>query len=111
MPSREGISSVDGWLDKLGEHIRTVPQGPRRTVFLLEATDSRTGASVPADRLTQQMSHLRESGMVSFGYYPDNYARDLPNALAMRDVMSMRSRLDPTSINALLKATPGGTPQ
>lgn len=111
MPSREGISSVDGWLDKLGEHIRTVPQGPRRTVFLLEATDSRTGASVPADRLTQQMSHLRESGMVSFGYYPDNYARDLPNALAMRDVMSMRSRLDPTSIDALLKATPGGTPQ
>ncbi|RQH02213.1 poly-beta-1,6-N-acetyl-D-glucosamine N-deacetylase PgaB [Paraburkholderia dinghuensis] len=111
MPSRQGVSSVDSWLDSLGQHIRAVPQGPRRTVFLLEAIDFRTGESIPADRLTQQMGHLRESGMVSFGYYPDNYARDLPNALAMRDVMSMRSRLDPTSINALLKSTPGGMNQ
>jgi biofilm PGA synthesis lipoprotein PgaB len=103
MPSRQGISSVDGWLDKIGQHVREMPGGPRRTVFLLEATDSRSGDSVPTNRLTDQMRHLREAGMVSFGYYPDNYARDLPNALALRDVMSMRSRLDPTSINALLK--------
>jgi len=108
MPSRQGISSVDGWLDKIGQHVRDMPDGPRRTVFLLEATDSRSGDSVPTSRLTDQMRHLRESGMVSYGYYPDNYAHDLPNVLALRDVMSMRSRLDPTAINALLKGQVNG---
>jgi poly-beta-1,6-N-acetyl-D-glucosamine N-deacetylase len=105
MPSRQGITSVDSWLDKLGKSVRDVPDGPRRTVFLLEATDSRTGASVPVERLTNQMRHLREKGMVSYGYYPDNFARDLPQAVALNNVMSTRSQLDPTSINALLKAS------
>ncbi|WP_296652921.1 poly-beta-1,6-N-acetyl-D-glucosamine N-deacetylase PgaB [Paraburkholderia sp.] len=103
MPSRQGISSVDSWLDSLSTTVRTVPDGPRRTVFLLEATNSRTGDSVPAKRLTDQMRHLRQSGMVSYGYYPDNFAHDLPTVAALTDVMSMRSRLDPASISALLK--------
>jgi biofilm PGA synthesis lipoprotein PgaB len=111
MPSREGISSVDAWLDSLGVAVRSVPDGPRRTVFLLEAVDARTGASVPTARLTDQMRHLRQTGMVSYGYYPDNFSQDLPQAVALRDVMSMRSRLDPTSINALLKGGADGVPR
>ncbi|MFD1561866.1 poly-beta-1,6-N-acetyl-D-glucosamine N-deacetylase PgaB [Paraburkholderia silviterrae] len=108
MPSRQGITSVDSWLDKLGRVVQAVPDGPRRTVFLLEATDSQTGDSVPTTRLTDQMRHLREEGMVSYGYYPDNFAHDLPNAVALTDVMSTRQRLDPASINVLLKGAQAG---
>ena len=108
MPSREGISSADGWLDKLAQAARSVPDGARRTVFLLEAVDARTGASVPTARLADEMRHLRQAGMVSYGYYPDNFAQDQPQAVALRDVMSMRSRLDPASINALLTSGADG---
>jgi biofilm PGA synthesis lipoprotein PgaB len=41
---------------------------------------------------------------VNFGYYPDNFMRNAPELDAMRDLMSLRSQLDPTSINALLQA-------
>jgi poly-beta-1,6-N-acetyl-D-glucosamine N-deacetylase len=109
MPSRQGITSVDGWLDTLGRAVRVVPDGSRRTVFLLEATDSRTGASVPTARLADQMRHLRQAGTVSYGYYPDNFANDLPNAVALNDVMSMRSRLDPNSIQALMQGSANRT--
>lgn len=109
MPSRQGVKSPDAWLDKLSRVVREAPDGPRKTVFLLEATDARSGAAVPTPRLVDQMRHLRESGMVSYGYYPDNYAANTPDVLALSDVMSMRSRLDPTSINALLKGGTDGT--
>jgi poly-beta-1,6-N-acetyl-D-glucosamine N-deacetylase len=108
IPSRQGISAVDSWLDKLGRNVQAMPDGPRRTVFLLEAADSRSGASVPTDNLSDQMRHLRESGMVSYGYYPDDFARNQPDTGALRDVMSMRSGLDPTSIEALLKGSMAG---
>jgi poly-beta-1,6-N-acetyl-D-glucosamine N-deacetylase len=108
MPSRQDISSVDSWLKSLGKKVEVFPDGPRRTVFLLEATDSKSGASVPTDRLTDQMRHLREEGMVSYGYYPDNFAHNQPDTVALRDVMSMRSRLDPTSIAALLQGNAAG---
>lgn len=104
LPSRQGITSVDGWLGKLGETVKAAPDGPRRTVFMLEAIDSRTSARVPADRLAAQMHYLRQTGLVSYGYYPDDFAHDKPEAIAMRDVMSMRSNLDPGSINALLSS-------
>ncbi|WP_414444780.1 poly-beta-1,6-N-acetyl-D-glucosamine N-deacetylase PgaB [Burkholderia sp. 22PA0106] len=104
MPSRQGIGSVDAWLGKLGGTVKQVTDGPRRTVFMLEAVDSRSGARVPGKRLAEQMAKLREAGMVSYGYYPDDFAHDQPEALALRDVMSVRARLDPTSINALLSS-------
>ncbi|WP_322093375.1 poly-beta-1,6-N-acetyl-D-glucosamine N-deacetylase PgaB [Paraburkholderia bannensis] len=104
MPSRQGITSVDSWLDKLSTRAREVPDGARRTVFLLEATDARTTTAIPTERIAEQMRHLRQTGMVSYGYYPDDFAHNVPDAVALRDVMSMRSRLDPSSINALLSA-------
>jgi poly-beta-1,6-N-acetyl-D-glucosamine N-deacetylase len=105
MPSRQGITSVNSWLDSLSKTVRSEPNGSQHTVFLLEAADSRTGASVSASVLADQMRHLRQNGMVSYGYYPDNFTHNLPDEVAMADVMSMRSRLDPTSIQALLKAS------
>lgn len=47
LPSRQEITSVDHWLDSLSKDVQAAPGGPRRTVFLFEATDARTGASVP----------------------------------------------------------------
>jgi biofilm PGA synthesis lipoprotein PgaB len=104
MPSRQGITSVDSWLDKLSKNVREVPDGPRRTVFLLEASDSRTSGNIPTERIVEQMRHLRQTGMVSYGYYPDDFAHNKPDTVALTDVMSMRSRLDPGSITALLNA-------
>lgn len=108
MPSRQGITSVDPWLDSLSADVRSAPNGAHRTVFLLEATDAHTGARIPTGRLVNQMRHLRMTGMVSYGYYPDNFARDQPQAVALNDVISTRSQLNPDSIKALFQASTSG---
>ncbi len=109
LPSRQGIGAVDAWLGRLGEAAQAMPDGARRTVFMLEAIDARTAARVPSERLAAQMHTLREAGTVSYGYYPDDFAHDQPAALALHDVMSVRTRLDPNAINTLISGmkTPG----
>ncbi|MGF6900916.1 poly-beta-1,6-N-acetyl-D-glucosamine N-deacetylase PgaB [Paraburkholderia sp. GAS348] len=104
MPSRENVSNPERWLDSLADITQATPGGERRTVFELQAVDWGTGADVPTATLLGEMRRLRQRGAVNFGYYPDNFARNAPELDAMRDLMSLRSRLDPTSINALLQA-------
>jgi biofilm PGA synthesis lipoprotein PgaB len=104
MPSGERYGSINSRLDSLADITSVTPNGPRQTVFQLPVIDPQTGAEVPTSRLLEEMRYLRQRGVVNFGYYPDRFATDTPQMQAMRDVMSLRSRLDPTSINALLQA-------
>ncbi|MBF5013387.1 poly-beta-1,6-N-acetyl-D-glucosamine N-deacetylase PgaB [Burkholderia pseudomultivorans] len=103
MPYMEQASNPDRWLDRLVEIVKSKPQGVSRTVFELQAYDWHARKEVPASTLLAQMRRLRSLGAVNFGYYPDNYLHDQPTLDAMRDVMSLKSRLDPTSINALMQ--------
>ncbi len=108
MPSGERVGSVNGRLDSLADITSSIPNGRKQTIFLLPAVDPQTGADVPTARLLDEMRYLRQRGVVNFGYYPDRFSKDVPQLDAMRDVMSLRSRLDPTSINALLQAQRNG---
>ncbi|KWF38253.1 poly-beta-1,6-N-acetyl-D-glucosamine N-deacetylase PgaB [Burkholderia pseudomultivorans] len=103
MPYMEQASDPDRWLDRLVEVVKSKPRGFSRTVFELQAYDWHARKEVPASTLLAQMRRLRSLGAVNFGYYPDNYLHDQPTLDAMRDVMSLKSRLDPTSINALMQ--------
>jgi poly-beta-1,6-N-acetyl-D-glucosamine N-deacetylase len=104
MPSDERYGSANGRLDSLADITSTVPNGLQRTVYQLPVVDPQTGTEIPTSRLLDEMRYLRQRGVVNFGYYPDRFEADVPQMLAMRDVMSLRARLDPTSINALLQA-------
>lgn len=103
MPYMEQAKDPDGWMDQLVKAVRAKQRGLQRTVFELQSYDWHGQKAVPASTLLAQMRRLRSQGAVNFGYYPDNFLNDQPDLDAMRDVMSLKSRLDPTSINALMQ--------
>ncbi|EMN1927554.1 poly-beta-1,6-N-acetyl-D-glucosamine N-deacetylase PgaB [Burkholderia ambifaria] len=109
MPYMEQAKDPEGWLDQLVQAVHAKPRGLERTVFELQSYDWRARKEVPASTLLAQMRRLRSKGAVNFGYYPDNFLNGQPQLEAMRDVMSLKSRLDQNSINALMQMqhTPG----
>jgi biofilm PGA synthesis lipoprotein PgaB len=104
MPTGERFGSVNSRLDSLANVTSSTPNGLKQTIFQLPVVDTQTGAEVPTARLLAEMRYLRQRGVVNFGYYPDRFTSNVPQMEAMLDVMSLRARLDPTSINALLQA-------
>ncbi len=102
MPYMEEASNPDAWLDRLIDIVAAKPHGFAKTVFELQSYDWHARKSIPSRTLLTQMRRLRTRGAVNFGYYPDNFLHDEPNLETMRAVMSLKSRLDPTSINALM---------
>ncbi|MGU7772076.1 poly-beta-1,6-N-acetyl-D-glucosamine N-deacetylase PgaB [Burkholderia sp. MR1-5-21] len=102
MPYMEQASNPERWLDQLVDVVAAKQRGLAKTIFELQSYDWHARADIPASTLLAQMHRLRGRGAVNFGYYPDNFLRNEPSLEAMRDVMSLKSRLDPTSINALM---------
>lgn len=109
MPYMERASNPQAWLDSLVEVASQKPQGIKKTVFELQSVDWQTRQPIPSRTLLAQMQRLRTLGALNFGYYPDNLADNQPSIETLRDVMSLKSRLDPGSINALMDRRPQGT--
>ncbi|KWH52165.1 poly-beta-1,6-N-acetyl-D-glucosamine N-deacetylase PgaB [Burkholderia cepacia] len=103
MPYMEQAQDPERWMDQLVDAVRAKQLGTRRTVFELQAYDWHARKDIGGTALLAQMRRLRSKGAVNFGYYPDNFLNNQPDLDTMRDVMSLKSRLDPTSINALMQ--------
>ncbi|MCU9954377.1 MULTISPECIES: poly-beta-1,6-N-acetyl-D-glucosamine N-deacetylase PgaB [Burkholderia] len=110
MPYMEQAPDPQRWMDRLVDAVRAKQRGLARTVFELQSYDWRARKDITGNALLAQMRRLRSKGAVNFGYYPDNFLNNQPDLDTMRDVMSLKSRLDPTSINALMQRQhPQGT--
>ncbi|MCA8321726.1 poly-beta-1,6-N-acetyl-D-glucosamine N-deacetylase PgaB [Burkholderia cepacia] len=103
MPYMEQAQDPERWMDQLVDAVRAKQLGTRRTVFELQSYDWHARKDIGGTALLAQMRRLRSKGAVNFGYYPDNFLNNQPDLDTMRDVMSLKSRLDPTSINALMQ--------
>ncbi|RBB32973.1 poly-beta-1,6-N-acetyl-D-glucosamine N-deacetylase PgaB [Burkholderia reimsis] len=103
MPYMEQAQDPERWMDQLVDAVRAKQLGTRRTVFELQSYDWHAHEDIGGIALLAQMRRLRSKGAVNFGYYPDNFLNNQPDLDTMRDVMSLKSRLDPTSINALMQ--------
>lgn len=103
MPYMEQAPDPERWMDRLVDAVRAKQRGLARTVFELQSYDWRARKDIGGNALLAQMRRLRSKGAVNFGYYPDNFLNNQPDLDTMRDVMSLKSRLDPTSINALMQ--------
>ncbi|UQO36282.1 poly-beta-1,6-N-acetyl-D-glucosamine N-deacetylase PgaB [Burkholderia cepacia] len=103
MPYMEQAQDPQRWMDQLVDAVRAKQLGTRRTVFELQSYDWHARKDIGGTALLAQMRRLRSKGAVNFGYYPDNFLNNQPDLDTMRDVMSLKSRLDPTSINALMQ--------
>ncbi|WP_423368857.1 poly-beta-1,6-N-acetyl-D-glucosamine N-deacetylase PgaB [Burkholderia sp. LMG 32019] len=109
MPYMEQAPDPERWMDQLVDAVRAKQRGFARTVFELQSYDWHAHKDIGGTALLAQMRRLRSKGAVNFGYYPDNFLNNQPDLDTMRDVMSLKSRLDPTSINALMQQHAQGT--
>ncbi|MBZ5795193.1 poly-beta-1,6-N-acetyl-D-glucosamine N-deacetylase PgaB [Burkholderia contaminans] len=109
MPYMEQAPDPERWMDQLVDAVRAKQRGFARTVFELQSYDWHAHKDIAGTALLAQMRRLRSKGAVNFGYYPDNFLNNQPDLDTMRDVMSLKSRLDPTSINALMQQHAQGT--
>lgn len=89
MPYMEGADDAQAWLNRLIEAVRSVPDGMRKTVFELQARDWRNGQPIPGSRLAAQLRQLHLAGARSFGYYPDDFHRNQPDAAVIKPVISV----------------------
>jgi len=98
MPAMENVPEAesDAWLRRLVAIVAARPHGLQRTIFELQAVDWRaTVASgnrdIPTETLVQQMRLLLRLGALNFGYYPDDFPRDHPEANVLHPTFSLQS--------------------
>ncbi len=97
MPMMENVppAETERWLARLVAEVARRPEGLARTIFELQAVDWRQrvdgpGRQIANDKLQRKMRTLVRAGALSFGYYPDDFAKGHPDVVAIGSVMSLR---------------------
>ena len=97
MPRMENVPSGDqeDWLNKLEAAVAERPEGLKRTVFELQSVDWRVkkgdDRAVPTEDLGEQMNQLARRGALNFGYYPDDFIANVPDADVLHKYFSLQA--------------------
>ncbi len=91
MPYMEEAENPDQWLKKLVEAVAAVPGALDQVVFELQSRDWRTGQPVDGSTLARQMELLQSAGVKHYGYYPDDFLNNRPEARLVRPQISSRT--------------------
>lgn len=79
MPFMENAEKPDVWLKELSKRVASHPNGLKKAVFELQSVDWKTQQPVTSNTLTNQIKLLKKSGILHFGYYPDDAYGNQPN--------------------------------
>jgi poly-beta-1,6-N-acetyl-D-glucosamine N-deacetylase len=97
MPMMENVpaAETEAWLGRVVAQAARRPEGLARTIFELQATDWRRkvdepGRRIPDELLVRKLRELVRAGALSFGYYPDDFAKGHPDVAQLGAVMSLR---------------------
>jgi biofilm PGA synthesis lipoprotein PgaB len=97
MPLMEGISEAHAtqWLQELVDTVATRPDALCRTIFELQTRDWSKPDQPAIDDTTLALwiQTLQLRGAKSFGYYPDDFHRNAPDAQQLAPIMSSRDPL------------------
>ena len=87
MPAMENVpeDEANDWMKNLVSVIANHKNGLKRTIFELQSVDWNKAArgedrAVPAETLGAEMEYLTSVGALNFGYYPDDFVTNTPNA-------------------------------
>ena len=94
MPNMENVPADDQkeWMEKLVSVATHTHQGLTRTVFELQSVDWRIkdqSRAIPTSDLGAQMNMLSSNGALNFGYYPDDFVANVPDAVALHKDFSL----------------------
>lgn len=84
-----GAADRMAWLRTLVETIDQHPDGLRRTLFELPTVDVQAGnRPIKSQTLREQMRLLVSLGVLNFGYFPDSFMNDHPEAKLIHGAIS-----------------------
>jgi len=85
-------SHTTTWLEHLVANVRAHPGAMSKTVFELQGVDwSKSNQRISDATLVEQIKALRRAGVLSIGYYPDDFIKGRPSLEALRPVLSLQS--------------------
>ena len=98
MPEMENVSEGDAhaWLDRLVAHAKQRPQGLDHTIFELQAVDWRKESkgedrALDTAEVGARMRLLEQQGALNFGYYPDDFVTNTPDADVLHKDFSLQT--------------------
>jgi biofilm PGA synthesis lipoprotein PgaB len=96
MPDMENIptGAQEEWMNKLIKVAAKQPDGLKHTVFELQSVDWRikdSSRAIPTGDLGAQMNLLARNGAMNFGYYPDDFIANVPDADALHKDFSLQA--------------------
>ncbi len=98
MPEMENVpeDEAESWMQQLVVAASRRPNGLTKTIFELQSVDWRKTAvdedrSLPTERLGAQMRYLASQGALNFGYYPDDFVTNTPDAGLLHKDFSLQT--------------------
>ena len=91
MPYMEGAQNPDEWLAALARQV-SARVDPNKVVFELQATNWESKKPIPSNQLAQWMRILRNNGILNYGYYPDDFLNNVPDAKVLHPVFSLSTQ-------------------
>ncbi len=86
MPYMEQAQDPAAFMQQMVAAVKDRPQGLRKTVFELQATDWRHNRLIPTEEIAETVRQLYRQGVLHTGYYPDNLHRDHPDPALLKPV-------------------------
>jgi biofilm PGA synthesis lipoprotein PgaB len=100
MPRMENVPDdiAQAWMDALVRVCSKEPHGLQKTLFELQAVDWRkqsegSNRAIPTEALAAQMRALEQLGARNFGYYPDDFVTNTPDAAMLRNDFSLQTNM------------------
>lgn len=91
MPYMEQAPDADQFYRDLIQRVKSFPNGMKKTVFELQATNWRTSQKVSSQELASTIQSLYSQGVMHVGYYPDDPIQGHPDPKVMHDVFATQS--------------------
>ncbi len=96
MPYMEQAEDPTKFYQDIVKRVKQYPNGIKKTVFELQATNWRTNKPVPSQEMADTIRSLYQQGAMHVGYYPDDPFKDHPDTKTMHDVFATKpSKLVP----------------
>ncbi|WP_331256545.1 poly-beta-1,6-N-acetyl-D-glucosamine N-deacetylase PgaB [Candidatus Bealeia paramacronuclearis] len=80
MPYMEGADDPEGWMNDLVEKVKNHPEGLKKSLFELQSVNWRTKKLISTEEIVKWMQNLQVRKAINFGYYPDDFHQDHPQA-------------------------------
>jgi biofilm PGA synthesis lipoprotein PgaB len=91
MPYMEQATDADQFYRDILQRVQSYPNGIKKTVFELQATNWRTNQKIPSQELASTIQDLYAHGVMHVAYYPDDPIQGHPDANVMHDVFATKS--------------------